>query len=61
MKPQDLVFPLAALRTIHASRWTLWCARMFGRKVVGEDSGNRVVGYEWRDKLYMTDAGRRSR
>jgi hypothetical protein len=57
MKPFDPMFPAAALRTLQASRWAVWMARMFGEKVIGEDGEYRVVAYRWRGKLYLTDAG----
>ncbi len=45
----------AAIRTLDAPRWTLWMARLFGRRFTGEDKGHTIVGYEWRGKLYMTN------
>ena len=45
----------AAVASLDASRWTLWKARLFGERIEGEDLGNRVVGYRWRGRLYLTD------
>lgn len=54
---------MAALATLGASRWTLFCAKWFGQKVVGIDDdwgGDRMIvtGYRWHGVLYMTDATR---
>lgn len=43
----------AAIRTMDAKPWTLWMARLFGRRFTGEDGDNVVIGYEWRGKLYF--------
>lgn len=59
MEPFNAAFHAAAVRTLCTSRWTVLCARLFGRRVVGEDGDYRVVAYEWRGKLYLTDAGAR--
>lgn len=45
----------AAIRTAEASRWTMFKAKLFGRRVEGFDGRTRVVGHIWRDNLYMTD------
>lgn len=45
----------AAVAALKASRWTMLRARWFGRRVEGVDMGNKVVGYEWRGRLYLTD------
>lgn len=58
MNPLDPVFPAAALRTLKASRWTLWMARLFGEKVLGADDGYWVVAYKWRGKLYFVGSGK---
>lgn len=49
--------PVAALRSLRASHWEMLMARLFGRKVVTEDCGRRVVFREWRGRLYMIDFG----
>ncbi len=53
----DPIFPLAAVQTLKASRWTVWMARLFGEKIIGGDGTYRVVGYHWRGKMYVTDCG----
>jgi hypothetical protein len=58
MKPFDPVFPLAALNSLQASRWTIFMAKLFGEKVVGADGDYQVVAYKWRGKLYFTDCGK---
>ena len=38
-----------------------WLARLFGKKIIGVDFGGdgicgvEVIGYAWRDHLYITD------
>ena len=49
--------PAAAVRTLLVSRWELLLARLFGRKIVTEDCGKRVVCRLWRGRLYMIDFG----
>lgn len=51
------LLPVAALRTLRASRWEMMMARLFGRKIVTEDCGKRVVCRRWRGRIYMTDFG----
>lgn len=42
--------------TLDASRWTLWMARLFGRRFTSAETGDgQWVGYEWRGKLYLTE------
>ncbi len=53
--PWSLPFLGSALNTAKAALWTIWCARLFGRKVVSEDDNTRVIAYWWRGKLYLTD------
>lgn len=52
-------FPREALNTLHASRWKLLMARLFGQKFVHHEADGantwRVVCYEWRGHMYMTD------
>jgi hypothetical protein len=45
----------AGIHTLDASRWTLWMARLFGRRFESEDTGHQWIGYEWRGKFYLTD------
>lgn len=45
----------AAIRTMHASRWEILKARMFGRRFTGEDMGHTIIGHEYRGKFYLTD------
>ncbi|ARQ01870.1 hypothetical protein [Pseudorhodoplanes sinuspersici] len=45
----------AGINTLDASRWTVWMAKLFGRRFTGEDMNKTIVGYEWRGKLYLTD------
>jgi len=45
---------VAAIRTLHASRWTVLMARLFGRRFTGEDMGHTIVGHVWRGKFYLT-------
>lgn len=45
----------AALRTIVASRWTLLCARLFGRKVVARDGTTQVTLARWGGRFYLID------
>jgi hypothetical protein len=54
MKPDmGQPFPVAAINTLQATRWTFFKARLFGLRVEGE--GGRVVGRLYRGKLYLTD------
>lgn len=54
MNNESPFFPLAAMRTLTASRWTLLLARTLGRKVIGRDGNCTCTGYEWRGKMYLT-------
>lgn len=45
----------AALNTLDSSRWQYFKARLFGRRVITEDRGHRVVMREYGGKFYMTD------
>jgi hypothetical protein len=45
----------AAIRTLHASRWEVFKARLFGRRFTGEDNGHTIVGHEYGGKFYLTD------
>jgi hypothetical protein len=36
-----------------ASWWTLYRARLFGRKKVGRDDGMKVTMYQWRGITYV--------
>jgi len=45
----------AAIHTIDAKPWTLWMARLFGRRFTGHDGEFEVIGYQWRGKLYFHD------
>jgi hypothetical protein len=58
MRAFDPVFLGGAIRTLHAPRWKLWAAKLFGERIVGADADYEVVGYMWRGKMYVTDAGR---
>lgn len=33
--------------------WTIYLARLFGKKRVGYDSGYKTTMYEWRGMLYV--------
>lgn len=46
-------FAVEAMRTFTASRWTLLCARLFGRRIVGHDGRFRVLLRSWRGKTYL--------
>lgn len=54
MKNESPFFPLAAMRTLAASPWTLLLARILGRKVIGRDGDCTCTAYEWRGKMYFT-------
>ena len=43
------------LNTLTAPRWKIWCARLFGKCITGEDDVGQVVCYVWRGVTYMTD------
>jgi hypothetical protein len=45
----------ATCNSLRASRWTVLAARIFGRRVEGEDMGCFVAGYRWRGNLYLTE------
>jgi hypothetical protein len=45
----------ATANSLKASSWTILLARLFGRRIEGEDLGCKCVGYHWRGKLYLTD------
>lgn len=56
-KRQDLptCWTAAAIRTLHASWWTVTLAKIFGRRFTGEEMEHTIVGHEWRGKFYLTD------
>lgn len=51
----DIYWFHGAANTLKAPRWTVIFARLFGRRVEGEDMGCKCIGYLWRGKLYITD------
>lgn len=46
-------FPISHLYNKREKR-TLWLALLFGRRVVGEDSGTVVRARIWRGRIYVT-------
>lgn len=43
----------AAIHTLDARPWTLWMARLFGRRFTGNDGEHLIIGYQWCGKLYF--------
>jgi hypothetical protein len=48
------------MKEARAPRWKFLAARLFGKKIVGIDRQRwphtvRVVGYQWRGVLYLTE------
>lgn len=55
-RTQDVVKWLhAAVLTGTASHWTLFKARLFGRRMTGFDGLHECVGYVYKGKLYLYD------
>ena len=46
---------IASINTLKASGWTLWAARLFGKKRVVDTPDGRVVTHSWRGLRYLTD------
>ncbi len=44
-----------ACNTLKASRWQLFMARLFGKKIVNHDGWCVVTFYQYRGVLYLTD------
>jgi hypothetical protein len=38
-----------------AGRWTIFWARVFGKKIVRQESSHTLTGYYWRGALYVSD------
>ncbi|MEQ8511531.1 MAG: hypothetical protein RLN67_13825 [Algiphilus sp.] len=51
----DFTYWKTAHNSITASRWTLLCARIFGRKATGHDGFHHVRIARWRGKGYLLD------
>lgn len=54
-RPFPFKYASAALRTIDSPRWVVWCARLFGKRIVCIDGDTTVVLREWRGKTYLID------
>lgn len=50
----DVKFLGAAMQSVHASRWTIFKARLFGKREVSSGRDGTVVAYRYRGRLYMT-------
>lgn len=46
-------FETAAFTTLKATWFQLICARVFGKKTVGRDSGCVITAYYWRGRIYV--------
>lgn len=50
----DVKFLGAAIQSVHASRWTIFKARLFGCREVSAGRDGTVIAYRYRGRLYMT-------
>ena len=50
---KSIIWVQASVNTIQASWWTLLKAKLFGERVVGHDGEHTVVGYYYKDKMYI--------
>lgn len=48
-------YPIEAVNTLVASRWTIWLAKIFGKRIEGQDGRHKAIMYQWRGKTYLTD------
>lgn len=46
---------IAALNTLVASRWTIFLARLFGRRIEERDGDAWVIMAEWKGRLYLIE------
>lgn len=48
-------YVIPALHTLTASRWTLFCAKLLGRRMVTRDGEWQIESACWRGRYYMLD------